>query len=129
MKRLVIIGAIAVVAAAFLFYMFKAMPTEGYGTISPQQLQSKLDSGEKLTIVDLRDAGYYQQGHIPGAVSIPFSDLQSHLGQLDPSGEIVLVCYVGDTSQVAGKFLSENGFKNVWSMTHGMAGWNGKLVQ
>lgn len=129
MKRLVIIGVVIVIAIGFVFYMFRQMPTEGYGTISPQQLQSKLDSGEKLTIVDLRDPGFFQQGHITGSVNIPFGDLQNRLGELKQTDQIVLVCYVGDTSQVAGKFLAEKGYANIWSMTHGMAGWTGKLVR
>ncbi len=38
--------------------------------ISPEQLQSQLQAGEPITVVDIRDLGFYQRGHIPGAIRL-----------------------------------------------------------
>ncbi len=45
-----------------------------------------------VTVIDVRPAEEFDAGHVPGAVNIPLSELESHLGQFDPKQEIVAYC-------------------------------------
>jgi 3-mercaptopyruvate sulfurtransferase SseA len=49
------------------------------------------DSGGAV-IVDVRDEVYFNDGHIPGAISIPLNELESRVGELDPADWIILYC-------------------------------------
>jgi Flp pilus assembly protein CpaB len=53
--------------------------------------KSALESGQAV-VVDVRDKVYYEDGHIAGAVSIPISEIESRLGELDQSDWIILYC-------------------------------------
>ncbi len=53
--------------------------------------KSALDSGQAV-VVDVRDKVYYDDGHITGSISIPLSDLESRLGELNQSDWIILYC-------------------------------------
>jgi len=60
--------------------------------IGPEELRGRLDAGEKVTVVDARDAASYAQRHIPGAHSIPLPEIEEHLDELPQSGDIIFYC-------------------------------------
>ncbi len=101
--------------------------TAGYSTITPQQLQSKMDAGAKLVIIDLREPELYKAGHIPGAKNIPFDQFNDRINELKPDDEIVLVCHTGPMGDVSGTLLAQKGYTKVSNLAGGMAAWNGKL--
>jgi 3-mercaptopyruvate sulfurtransferase SseA len=51
----------------------------GANEISAQELKKKLDTGEKVLLIDVRDAPLYEKETIPGATNIPFPSLQDAL--------------------------------------------------
>ena len=51
----------------------------GANEIAAQELKKKLDTGEKVLLIDVRDAALYETETIPGAVNIPFASLQDAL--------------------------------------------------
>jgi hypothetical protein len=53
--------------------------------------KAALDAGTAV-FVDVRSAAEYEQGHIPGALSIPGTELEDRLGELDPSAWIITYC-------------------------------------
>lgn len=53
--------------------------------------KSALDSGQAV-VVDVRDRVYYDDGHITGSISIPLSEIESRLGELNQSDWIILYC-------------------------------------
>jgi len=53
--------------------------------------KSALDSGQAV-VVDVRDKVYYDDGHITGSISIPLSEIESRLGELNQSDWIILYC-------------------------------------
>lgn len=59
--------------------------------ISLSEAKAAFDSGAAL-FVDTRDLEAYNRGHIPGAVLLPFSEVESKLGELDPSMQVITYC-------------------------------------
>ncbi len=59
--------------------------------ISVEEAKAAFDAGTAV-FVDVRDSASYESSHIPGALSMPLSDLPNHLSELDPSGWIITYC-------------------------------------
>lgn len=60
--------------------------------ITPQELKGKLDNGQEILVVDSRSLAEFRQRHIPGALSVPYAEVQSRLGEWPRDQEIVLYC-------------------------------------
>ena len=63
------------------------------------------------TILDVRFAEEYEQGHLKGAISIPLEQLRERLGELDQSKTIAVYCRIGRRSYMAARILQHHGFK------------------
>ncbi len=95
--------------------------------ISAQELAERLQSGEVLNIVDVREDMEWEEGHIRGAKHIPLGQLPERCEELDPEQEWFVVCRSGGRSGLACELLSEAGYKVV-NMTGGLLAWRGELV-
>ncbi|WP_018247339.1 sulfurtransferase TusA family protein [Orenia marismortui] len=93
-------------------------------SISQEELKDKLNT-EGVVILDTREPAEYAFGHIPGAVSIPLGEIEDKLDELNKDDEIYVICRTENRSNMAANILSENGFKNVKTVTKGMACWEG----
>jgi len=60
--------------------------------ISPEQLKEKLDAGADLVIVDVRDKEAFDEGHITGAVSIPWGEMEARYTELPGDKETITYC-------------------------------------
>lgn len=60
--------------------------------IAPSVLKERLDAGESLLVVDARSSDEYAAAHIPGAISVPLSDLEARMDELPRDQEIVFYC-------------------------------------
>jgi glyoxylase-like metal-dependent hydrolase (beta-lactamase superfamily II)/rhodanese-related sulfurtransferase len=80
-------------------------------------------SHEKPTVIDVREPAEFDDAHLPGAVSIPQSALATHLHELKPDGEYLVVCAGGVRSLRAVHYLASRGYSNVVSLAGGTAGW------
>ena len=60
--------------------------------ISLEQLKEKLDAGADIVIVDVRSKDDFGEGHIIGAVSIPYEEIESRYTELPPDKEIITYC-------------------------------------
>jgi sulfur-carrier protein adenylyltransferase/sulfurtransferase len=95
--------------------------------ISAVDLKQRLDRGDKLTIVDVREPHEYQINRINGSVLIPLGDIPKRYVELDPSDEIVVQCKVGGRSAKAAEFLRSKGYANVLNLTGGILAWIDKV--
>ncbi|MEM7531614.1 MAG: molybdopterin-synthase adenylyltransferase MoeB [Chloroflexota bacterium] len=93
--------------------------------ISAQQLKERLDSGEHLAVVDIRERDEFVQGHIPDAAFIPRGFLELNIEQYEPDRDqpIVLYCAGGVRSALAARNLKEMGYTNPISLIGGFNGW------
>jgi sulfur-carrier protein adenylyltransferase/sulfurtransferase len=103
-------------------------PMSGSTTeIASVDLKKRLDRGDVLTIVDVREPNEYQINKINGSVLIPLGDIPKRYVELDPSTEIVVHCKMGGRSAKAADFLRSKGFTKVRNLTGGILDWIEKV--
>src|ERR671922_2222641 len=93
--------------------------------VSPEQLKARLDRGDDVVVVDLRQASEYYAGHIPGAVSLFLEDVPLRLSELPTDVDIVFQCWHGHTSLDVAAYVIQQGWPagRIASLSGGMAGW------
>jgi adenylyltransferase/sulfurtransferase len=94
--------------------------------ITPEELKRRLDAGENIFVLDVREPHEYQICNLGGHL-IPLNDLPKRIAELDPSREIVVHCKVGGRSAKAADFLRQSGFKRVHNLTGGINGWSERI--
>jgi sulfur-carrier protein adenylyltransferase/sulfurtransferase len=91
--------------------------------MQPRELKERLDRGEPIVIVDVREPQEYQINRIPGSKLIPLGELPQRYEELDQNAAIVAQCKSGARSAKATAFLRSIGFKNVRNLAGGILGW------
>src|SRR5689334_2966216 len=91
-----------------------------------KEVETLLNEGMKLNIIDVREVDEVTAGKIPGAVNIPLGLVEFRMHELDKSKMYIMVCRSGGRSGRAAQFLESYGF-NVINMTGGMLAWEGKV--
>ena len=102
-------------------------PAAGGGEISPEELKQRLDRGEKVFILDVRNPPEYEICRIGGSKLIPLPDLPVRLRELDAEQEMVVHCKSGMRSAKAIAFLREAGFHKLKNLTGGILAWAQKV--
>lgn len=94
--------------------------------IHPQELKERLNNGEHLTLIDVRESWEFDEFNI-GAKLFPLYELPQHITQLSPfkNEEIIVHCQSGKRSNQAKKFLNKNGFQKVRSLYGGLNAYIG----
>ena len=95
--------------------------------ITPVELKKRLDAGDKLFILDVREPNEYQINRIPGSTLIPLGDLPRRYQELPTDVEIVAHCKMGGRSAKAQDFLKSVGITNVKNLKGGILEWVDKV--
>ena len=95
--------------------------------ITAVELKRRLDRGDTVKIVDVREPNEYQINRIPGSQLIPLGDIPKRYEELDPNEEIVVQCKSGVRSGKAADFLRSVGFKRVLNLKGGILDWVDKV--
>jgi len=101
--------------------------TSNAGELTALELKQRLDRGDKLRIIDVREPNEYQINRIPGSELIPLGDIPKRYAELDPNEEIVVQCKMGGRSAKAADFLRSVGFKRVLNLKGGILDWVDKV--
>jgi adenylyltransferase/sulfurtransferase len=91
--------------------------------IQPAQLAERLEGGEKLEIIDVREPYEWQIGHIPGARLVPLDRIAAEIPRLDKRRETILYCKVGARSMFAAQQLADAGVADVRNLAGGILRW------
>jgi rhodanese-related sulfurtransferase len=94
------------------------------GKIDPVTLKARLDRGESVLILDVREPFEIALAPFPGATHIPMGDIPSRLTELDPDLETVVVCHHGVRSAQVAMYLAQNGFEHVLNLSGGIDAWS-----
>ena len=101
-------------------------PATSVPEISPKDLKARLDRGDDLYILDVREPHEYQICNLNGHL-IPLGELALRAAELDSSQEIVAHCRSGKRSAEAVEFLRKAGFKKLWNLKGGILAWSDEV--
>ncbi|RJO96303.1 rhodanese-like domain-containing protein [Exiguobacterium sp. RIT452] len=90
-----------------------------------KEVQEKLENGEQLNIIDVREVDEVKEGKIPEAIHIPLGLVEFKMNELDKKKQYVMVCRSGARSGRAATYLEGQGFE-VINMDGGMMAYEGK---
>lgn len=93
--------------------------------VTVEDVRRRLDSGEKLQIVDVREESEWLQGHAAGAVHLSKGVIERDIEKRFPStdNELVLYCGGGSRSALAADNLQKMGYRHVSSLVGGFKTW------
>ena len=94
------------------------------GKIDPVTLKARLDQGESVLILDVREPFEIALAPFPGATHIAMGDIPSRLTELDPDQETVVVCHHGVRSAQVAMYLAQMGFERVLNLAGGIDAWS-----
>lgn len=99
--------------------------------VAPEEVRSRLEDGEDVTVVDTRAPEQFARGHVPGAINLPLPELPRRVDEREwDADSIVCVCPIGESSVQAARLLgSYEGIDAdaVASMAGGYRAWDGEL--
>lgn len=95
-------------------------------SITAKEVETRLNEGKELDIIDVRETEEVAEGKIPGAVNIPLGLVEFRMHELEKRKEYIIVCRSGGRSGRAAQLLDSHGFQ-VINMTGGMLSWEGKV--
>jgi adenylyltransferase/sulfurtransferase len=94
--------------------------------IQAEELKQRLDQGDNLFLLDVRDEYEYEISNIGGHL-IPLAQLSKRLNELNAGEEIVAVCKMGPRGMKAVEYLQQNGFSKVSNLRGGLHAWSDKV--
>jgi rhodanese-related sulfurtransferase len=110
---------VSVIALFLLLKLFGFLGRLGIKQLSARELDQK----KGMMLLDVRTDKEYEQGHIPGAVHVPMSDIGDKVKKLKKDKELVVYCQSGGRSIWAIKRLMGMGYKNLYNLKGGYNAW------
>jgi adenylyltransferase/sulfurtransferase len=106
------------------FCGFKKNDAEPIENISPKELKARLDAGEPMQIIDIREPHEQTLAAFPQAKTIPLGQIARRRDEFDPKIDLVLVCKIGQRSVFAIQALREAGYPGrLLNLQDGVNGW------
>jgi molybdopterin/thiamine biosynthesis adenylyltransferase/rhodanese-related sulfurtransferase len=94
----------------------------GIPQLTVKELKQRLDAGEDVFVLDVREPYEYQIANIGGTL-IPQNDVPKRLDEIDRNREIVVQCRSGQRSQRIAEYLAQQGYANVKNLAGGILAW------
>ena len=96
--------------------------------ITATELKQRLDKGEDIQIIDVREAEEVAIGSIPNSVHIPLAQVVNRMSEIDPKRETVVHCKLGGRSARAIDALKRSGFSgNLTNLKGGIIAWSNEV--
>jgi rhodanese-related sulfurtransferase len=93
--------------------------------ITPEEVKSKVNAGDSVTLLDVREPWEFETARIDAAKLMPMGDVPSRAHQeLDPEEHIVVICHHGVRSMNVTVWLRQQGFEKAQSMRGGIDAWS-----
>ncbi len=86
-----------------------------YEIITAEEAKKIMDSGEEYVLLDVREQDEFDAGHIPGAILIPYTEIENKAEEMlpDKDKQILVYCRSGRRSKIAAEALSKLGYSNI----------------
>lgn len=115
---------------AFMLFTIQVSLAAGLNRITGEELQTMMKDGKQITIVDVREPALFANGHVQGAINIPYDGAKERiLKELPSKDRVVFICHGGPMGDELGGILVKNGYQNVYNLKGGMKLWNGPLAK
>ena len=98
----------------------------GIPQITVKELKRRIDAGEDVQLIDVREPYEYQIAQIGGKL-IPQNDVPQRLGEIDRNREVVVHCRSGARSQRIAEFLKQAGYPRVVNVAGGILAWSDEI--
>lgn len=113
----------AVLEGGMEAWLEAGLPMRGVPQMTVQELRQGMAEG-RLQVLDVRDEGEWHSGHIPGAMHIPYRELEERFaGELERQAPVAVLCSGGQRSSIAASILLRQGFEDVRNVTGGMGAY------
>lgn len=114
-----------ILTAGLFFLLASVAGAEYQGELTQKQAQERMTAGT-ITTIDVRSAGEYSNGHVPGAINIPHDKISNQLEQIKHLKEkpVLLYCRSGRRADMAETTLSELGFSQLYHLQGDMMEWD-----
>jgi adenylyltransferase/sulfurtransferase len=100
-----------------------------YQTITPAQLAGRLEGGERVRLIDVREPEEFALARVEGAELLPLSRFREWAGALSPDEEIVVMCHHGIRSAQVCAYLATQGFTKMFNLAGGIERWSWEVDQ
>jgi rhodanese-related sulfurtransferase len=91
--------------------------------ISPQDLKSHIDRGQRPVLLDVRQDWETKLCRLDNAVHIPIEEIEFRTDELNPEDDIVVYCHQGVRSAAVAAYLREHGFPKAVNLAGGLDLW------
>ena len=127
MKRLIKILTLAALLSVAMFII--AACGNSFATISAQEARQMMIDNPDAIILDVRTPEEFAQGHIPGALLLPVTQIAEQAESVLPDKDtlILMYCRSGNRTQTAGQLLADMGYSKVYDFG-GLNTWIGDLT-
>jgi adenylyltransferase/sulfurtransferase len=95
--------------------------------LTPEELQSRLQAGESLIVIDVREPHELEISSLPFARPIPMGEITARVGELDPEATTIVICRSGGRSMQVARYLDSRGFRSVSNLTGGILAWGERI--
>ena len=92
--------------------------------VRPAEIKRRLEAGETLEVIDVREQNEYDYAHVEGTTLRPMSQIQSWWQDLPRDRELVIMCHHGGRSAQVCAALHGAGFEHLTNMTGGIDAWS-----
>jgi hydroxyacylglutathione hydrolase len=99
------------------------LPVASIPQLTVQELAERLANGDRLTVLDVRNASEWAAGHIEGAIHIPLGDLAQRLAEISRDGPLAVHCAHAHRSGAAVSILQAQGFERLHHLVGGISAW------
>jgi len=102
----------------------------GVPSISDQELLARMEASDAPLVLDVRSPKEFAAGHIPGAVNLPYDQVEERIDELGPSRDrqVVVYCERGPRAFRALGTLEDAGFADLRHLEGDMSGWRQKQL-
>jgi rhodanese-related sulfurtransferase len=95
-----------------------------YETITPTEVAERLERGERVRLIDVREPEEFALARVEGAELLPLSRFEEWAGALKPEDEIVVMCHHGIRSAQVCAYLARQGFTRMINLAGGIDRWS-----
>jgi hydroxyacylglutathione hydrolase len=123
-KQLAVVGydqVIGFLEGGMVAWQEAGLPVQQLSQLSVEELASRRHA---LTILDVRDQGEWDEGHIAGAIHLPYYAVLDQVHTLDRTRPLAVICASGQRSTIASALIQRHGFTAVANVVGGIDAWN-----